>query len=77
MAVPAKAEERANFVVETRRFLEESWAELRKVTWPDYEQLKNATLVVLLFVVLISVVIWLMDVTVRTIINAIMGIFGA
>jgi preprotein translocase subunit SecE len=77
MAVPAKAEERANSLVETRRFLEESWTELRKVTWPDYEQLKNATLVVLLFVVLISVVIWLMDVTVRTIINAIMGIFGA
>ena len=77
MAVPAKAEERSNPVVETRRFLEESWTELRKVTWPDYEQLKNATLVVLAFVILISLVIWLMDVTVRTIINAIMGIFGA
>ena len=77
MAVPAKAEERTNPVVETRRFLEESWTELRKVTWPDYEQLKNATLVVLAFVILISLVIWLMDVTVRTIINAIMGIFGA
>jgi preprotein translocase subunit SecE len=77
MAVPAKAEERGNFLLETRHFLEESWTELRKVTWPDYEQLKNATLVVLLFVVLISIVIWLMDVTVRTIINAIMGIFGA
>jgi preprotein translocase subunit SecE len=77
MAVPAKAEERGNFFLETKAFLEESWAELRKVTWPDYPQLKNATLVVLLFVVLISVVIWLMDVTVRTIINSIMGIFGA
>ena len=61
----------------TRTFLEESWAELRKVTWPDYPQLKNATLVVLAFVVLISVIIWLMDVVVRTVINAIMGIFGA
>jgi preprotein translocase subunit SecE len=77
MAVPAKAEERGNFFLETKAFLEESWAELRKVTWPDYPQLKNATLVVLLFVVLISVVIWLMDVTVRTIINSIMGVFGA
>ena len=77
MAVPAKAEERGNFFVETKTFLEESWTELRKVTWPDYPQLKNATLVVLLFVVLISVVIWLMDVAVRTIINSIMGIFGA
>ena len=77
MAVPAKVEEGGNFLVETKTFLEESWAELRKVTWPDYPQLKNATLVVLFFVVLISIVIWLMDVTVRTIITSIMGIFGA
>ena len=62
---------------ETRGFLEESWAELRKVTWPDFEQLKNATLVVLVFVILISLIIWIMDIAVRTVINAIMGIFGA
>ena len=60
-----------------RTFVEESWIELRKVTWPDYPQLKNATLVVLVFVMGISLVIWLMDVTVRSLISAIMGIFGA
>ena len=76
MTVPAPAEERTNFLQDSKNFLEESWTELRKVTWPDYEQLKSATLVVLLFVVMISVVIWLMDVVVRTIINAIMRIFG-
>ena len=72
MAVPV-----AGKVQEAKLFIEESVAELRKVTWPDYPQLKNATLVVLLFVVLISIIIWLMDVVVRTLINAIMGIFGA
>jgi preprotein translocase subunit SecE len=72
MAVPVVGK-----VQEAKIFVEESVAELRKVTWPDYPQLKNATLVVLVFVILISVVIWLMDVVVRTIINAIMGIFGA
>lgn len=78
MAVPAtETEDRPNALQGARGFLEESWGELRKVTWPDYEQLKNATLVVLFFVVLFSVVIWLMDVVVRTIIEAIMGIFGA
>jgi preprotein translocase SecE subunit len=77
MAAPAKAEEGAGLVQGTRIFLEESWAELLKVTWPDYQQLKNATFVVLVFVILISLVIWLMDITVRTIVNAIMGIFGA
>ena len=64
-------------IQETKTFLEESAGELRKVTWPDFGQLKNATLVVLVFVILISAIIWLMDVLVRTLITSIMGIFGA
>jgi len=64
-------------VGETRDFIEESYDELRKVTWPDYEQLKNATLVVIVFCIMISAMIWLMDLTVRTVINMIMGISGA
>ena len=58
-------------------FIEESASELRKVTWPDYPQLKNATLVVLFFVFLVSAIIWLMDISVRTVVETIMGIFGA
>ena len=61
----------------SKTFLEESSGELRTVTWPDYPQLKNATLVVLFFVFLVSAIIWLMDITVRTVVQAIMGIFGA
>ncbi len=57
-------------------FLEECVEEMRKVTWPDYEQLKNATLVIIAFVFFISGVIWMMDVSVRTVINFIMGLFG-
>jgi preprotein translocase subunit SecE len=64
-------------VTSARTFVEESWAELQKVTWPDYEQLKNATLVVIVFVVGIAAVIWVMDFTVRTLIDLILGIFGA
>jgi preprotein translocase SecE subunit len=64
-------------ISETRTFLEESWDELQKVTWPDYEQLKNATLVIIVFVIAVSGVIWLMDIAVRNIVNFIMGIFGA
>ena len=64
-------------VQSAKSFVEESWAELQKVTWPDYEQLKNATLVVIAFVVAIATVIWLMDFTVRTVIDLILGIFGA
>ena len=29
-----------------RRFVEESWSELKKVTWPTREQVRNLTLLV-------------------------------
>ena len=61
----------------TQTFLAECWEELLKVTWPDRDQLRNATLVVITFTVAISLVIWLMDSTVSLIIRTIMGIFGA
>ncbi len=62
---------------ETRTFIEESWDELQKVTWPDYDQLKNATIVVIVFCIIISAMIWAMDGVIRVLIDAIMGIFGA
>lgn len=64
-------------VKDTRVFLEESWTELQKVTWPDRDQLQNATLVVVAFTIVISLVIWMMDGVVRFVLNQIMGIFGA
>jgi preprotein translocase SecE subunit len=62
---------------ETRTFVEESWDELQKVTWPDYDQLKSATIVVIVFCIMVSATIWLMDLVVRNIMELIMGIFGA
>ena len=62
---------------ETRTFVEECWVELQKVTWPDQEQLRSATIVVLVFTIAVSGIIWLMDKSVSWIINLIMGIFGA
>lgn len=64
-------------VKETRDFVGECVGELQKVTWPDYEQLKNATLVVIAFSILIAGIIWIMDVLVRTILDLIMRLFGA
>ena len=64
-------------IVETRDFIEECWDELSKVTWPDQEQLKSATIVVIVFVFLISAIIWVMDVASRSVISFIMGLFGA
>ncbi|MDE0806853.1 MAG: preprotein translocase subunit SecE [Longimicrobiales bacterium] len=69
--------EKAGKLTALKNFIEECWDELTKVTWPDFEQLKSATLVVILFVIIISGVIWLMDVLSRTVIGFIMGLFGA
>jgi len=46
----------------TAAFLGEVQGEVKKVTWPDKEQLKNATLVIIGFVLVMSVVIGLMDI---------------
>lgn len=62
---------------DTSVFLEECWIELQKVTWPDWDQLRSATIVVILFTIAISLIIWLMDSTVSFIVDIIMGMFGA
>lgn len=64
-------------IEETKVFLEESVEELRKVTWPDVDQLKNATIVVLVFLGIVSAMIWAMDTVVRWAVDIIMGMFGA
>jgi preprotein translocase SecE subunit len=64
-------------ITETKVFLEESWGELQRVTWPDYEQLKNATFVIIVFSVLVGLIIWIMDKASSTVINLILSIFGA
>ena len=43
-------------VKDTRSFLEECVTELQKVTWPDWDQLRSATIVVGVFTALVSLV---------------------
>ena len=64
-------------IKDTRAFVEESWGELQRVTWPDYEQLKNATFVIIVFSVVVGLIIWIMDLASRSTINLILGVFGA
>jgi preprotein translocase subunit SecE len=72
----AGRERMANLVTRTRDFTLEVTDELKKVTWPDWPQLKNATLVILVFVIIVAAIIWLMDLGVRGVIGGIMGIFA-
>lgn len=59
-----------------RAFGAEVVDELKKVTWPDWPQLKNATFVILVFVMIVALVIWGMDLAVSGILNLIMNLFA-
>lgn len=62
-------------LAQAREYTSEVVEELKKVTWPDRAQLRNATFVVILFVVVIAIIIWLMDLGVRGILNVILDLF--
>ena len=63
-------------VAQMREFTTEVVDEVKKVTWPDWPQLKNATLVIIVFVIIVSLIIWVMDLGVRTIINGVLAFFA-
>lgn len=50
--------------------------EMEKVTWPDWEQLKNSTFVVLVFVVVIAGLILIMDLLVSAGLRVLTGVLG-
>jgi preprotein translocase subunit SecE len=66
----------ASLVARTREFTSEVFDELKRVTWPDWPQLKNATFVILVFVVIVAIIILIMDTGVRAVLNQIMNIFA-
>jgi preprotein translocase SecE subunit len=65
-----------NAIARGRDFVSQTIDELKKVTWPDFPQLKNATLVIIVFVVIVSLIIYVMDLSVRGIMNVIMDVFA-
>ena len=43
------------------RFVEESWAELKKVEWPDQKAVISGTTVVLIACIIVGTYLWLND----------------
>lgn len=62
-------------LAQAREYTSEVVEEMKKVTWPDRAQLRNATFVVILFVIVIAIIIWLMDLGVRGILDVILDLF--
>lgn len=60
----------------TQKFTEDVQVEMRRVTWPDREQLRNATAVILVFVLILAAVIGLMDTVFAGFVRFIVRTFG-
>jgi preprotein translocase subunit SecE len=54
-----------NFFRAVIQFYNEVVAEMRKVTWPDRPQVQQATIAIIIFVLLIGLVIFLLDVALQ------------
>ena len=52
-------------------FFSESWAELKKVRWPNRKELTNYTLIVLGTIVVVTIYFWVLDIGISAVIEAI------
>ncbi|BFH65469.1 MULTISPECIES: preprotein translocase subunit SecE [Paenibacillus] len=52
-------------------FFSESWAELKKVRWPNRKELTNYTLIVLGTIAFVTIYFWVLDIGISAVIEAI------
>ena len=53
----------------SKRFIFESWGELRKVEWPTQSHVIQGTLVVIIACVIVGTYIWIVDVAFRNLVQ--------
>jgi preprotein translocase subunit SecE len=59
-------------------FFRESYRELlEKVSWPSWSELQQSTVIVLAATLVITLVVWLMDVIASSLLHLIYSFFGA
>ncbi len=73
IASDAKEGTSANPFTRFATYVEDSKAELRKVTWPTWKETRGATLVVLGFVVVMAVILGLVDLGLSKLIQTILS----
>ena len=66
----------AEMIRATREFTGDVQDEMKKVTWPDWPQLKNSTFVIVVFMVVLSLIVFAMDFAVNGVLELIRGLFG-
>lgn len=55
------------------QYIRDSKEELKKVTWPDRDEVTSFTVVVVVTVVIISIFLWLVDTGLMSLINVVMN----
>jgi preprotein translocase subunit SecE len=76
MAVEA-AERTENFFTRLVTFYQDVMTEMRKVTWPDFGQVRQSTLLIIIFVLFVGLVIYLMDLVLQgVLVRLIPSLFG-
>jgi len=65
MATPVAPQPTAAGPNKVVRFYHDVMAEMRRVTWPDRAQLQDATIKIIVFVLLIGAVIGLLDIALQ------------
>ena len=69
---------RPNLLSRVMGFYHEVMYEMRKVTWPDRAQLRQATVTIIVFVLIIAAIIGLLDVTLQAVlVRGLPALFGA
>ena len=76
MAVDATARTE-NFFTRMVTFYQDVMTEMRKVTWPDFGQVRQSTLLIILFVLFVGLVIYVMDLILQgVLVRLIPSLFG-
>jgi preprotein translocase subunit SecE len=53
-------------------YIRESRDELKKVTWPDKEEVSNFTVVVIITLIIVSIFLWFIDMLLNELIKVVM-----
>jgi len=54
-------------------YVKESWGELKKVTWPDKDEVTSFTVVVVIALIIFSTFLWLVDTGIMGLIKVVMN----
>ena len=61
--------------VRTREYIDDVQAEMKRVTWPTWPQVRSTTLVVIIATFLLAAYFWVVDVVVNSLITRLINFF--